>query len=113
MTDDITRAASATVDSGCVRFTVFFEVRGPQVFEISGELLRSRFGATGTTAVQLLTAFRQNEHEILAVARACHLKTPRPVVQLSAAAFAMGVQTDDPEQSEQQDPSLRPLPPAV
>jgi len=87
MTDDITRAASATVDSGAVRFTVFFEVRGPQVFEIPGELLRNRFGATGMTAEQLLTAFRQSEREILAVARACHMTAPGTMIRLDATAF--------------------------
>lgn len=72
MTQDMTRASSPVADSGHVRFTVFFEVRGPQVFEISAQVLARHFGAKGYSAAELLEAFHQHEDTIVNAARAYH-----------------------------------------
>lgn len=72
MTQDITRAAEPVADKDCIRFTVFFEVRGPQVFEVSAQTMVQLFGARGYCAEEMLAAFRRHEGKIVAAARAYH-----------------------------------------
>ena len=72
MTEDITRASEPVVDQDGVRFTVFFEVRGPQVFEVSARALVEGFGARSYRSDDLLAAFTLNQETITNVARAWH-----------------------------------------
>ncbi len=72
MTQDITRAVEPFADNDCVRFTVFFEMRGPQVFEVSAQAMVRIFGARSFSADDMLMAFRQHEERIVAAARAYH-----------------------------------------
>jgi len=92
MTDDITHAASPIADGDCVRFTVFFDVRGPQVFEISADALIRVFGAAGRSSDLLLAAFERHEAAIVAAARACHgaNRSACRVIRLEAADFPAG-----------------------
>jgi len=74
MTEDITRASEPIVDQSGVRFTVFFEVRGPQVFEVSARVLVEVFKARSYHPDDLLAAFTQHQEQIASAARAWHGK---------------------------------------
>jgi|GEM_PF-5108401 len=74
MTEDITRAAEPVVDQNGVRFTVFFEVRGPQVFEVSARALVEVFKARSYHPDDLLAAFNQHQETIASAAKAWHGK---------------------------------------
>ncbi len=87
MTDDIMRASPAVADTGCVRFTVFFELKGPQVFEVTEEALRAYCDARGGGAEQLLESFRRHESEILAVARSAMSRGHPAVLRLTTTDF--------------------------
>ena len=72
MTEDITRASEPVVDQSGVRFTVFFEVRGPQVFEVSARVLVDVFKARSHHPDDLLAAFTQHQETIASAAKAWH-----------------------------------------
>jgi len=74
MTEDITRASEPVVDQSGVRFTVFFEVRGPQVFEVSARVLVDVFRARSYRPDDLLAAFTQHQETIANAAKAWHGK---------------------------------------
>ena len=72
MTEDITRASEPIADKDGVRFSVFFEMRGPQVFEVSAHTMVRLFGARSYAAEDMLAAFRLAQREIVSTARAWH-----------------------------------------
>lgn len=74
MTEDITRATEPVVDQSGVRFTVFFEVRGPQVFEVSARVLVDVFKARSYHPDDLLDAFTRHQDVIAGAAKAWHGK---------------------------------------
>ncbi|AZG08328.1 hypothetical protein EGT29_10770 [Pigmentiphaga sp. H8] len=51
-----------------VRFTLFHETRGPQVYEVEAQVLRSCFGAPDDRVDHLLTAYLAGQAEIHDVA---------------------------------------------
>ena len=85
MTEDITRATEPVVDQDGVRFTVFFEVRGPQVFEVSARALVDAFGARSYRPDDLLAAFTRHQETITSAARAWHGRTGPGAQQLDEA----------------------------
>lgn len=72
MTEDITRASEPIADKDGVRFSVFFEMRGPQVFEVSAHTMVRLFGAKSYSADDMLAAFYLYQREIISAARAWH-----------------------------------------
>src|SRR5690606_12064352 len=84
---DTSRATDAIADVDCVRFTVFFEVRGLQVVEITADALRKRFGARGRSADSLLSAYAAHAEAIVRVARRIQPPERRSVIRLTAADF--------------------------
>ncbi|MBU4611351.1 hypothetical protein IMZ29_12675 [Achromobacter sp. GG226] len=77
-------AAEPVVDGDCVRFTYFFGVRGPQVFEVPLPVLRA-LGAQSAGTETLLQVFHAHEREIAHAARRHRETHGRAVIVLTAA----------------------------
>lgn len=76
-------AAEPVVDGDSVRFTYFFGVRGPQVFEVPSAVLRA-LGARSLGADELLRVFHAHERDIAHAARRHRDTHGRAVIVLSA-----------------------------
>lgn len=81
---EVAIAAEPVVDGDCVRFTYFFGVRGPQVFEAPLVLLRA-LGAQSAAPDELLRVFHVSEREIAQAARRHREAHGRAVIVLTAA----------------------------
>ena len=67
------RLAAGTVPvptAGGVRFVLFDEQRGPEVYEVDTRVLRERYGAPDTRSDHLLQAYLSGQHEIHEIATA-------------------------------------------
>ncbi|MDX3907783.1 MAG: hypothetical protein QHC78_19015 [Pigmentiphaga sp.] len=70
-----------------VRFTLFHETRGPQVFEVDAQVLRTRFGAPDDRVDHLLTAYLAGQAEIHDVATTVAAGRQGPVTRLGPEDF--------------------------
>lgn len=72
-----------------VRFTLFHETRGPQVYEVDARVLRARFGAPDDRADHLLTAYLAAQSEIHDVAAAAPAGEHGSVTHLGPEDFGL------------------------
>ncbi|OVZ63709.1 hypothetical protein CDO44_03355 [Pigmentiphaga sp. NML080357] len=73
-----------------VRFTLFHETRGPQVYEVDAQVLRTRFGAPDDRVDHLLTAYLAGQAEIHDVATAVPGGGHGTVTHLGPEDFGLG-----------------------
>lgn len=85
---DALRASQPIVDGNCVRFAIFLDVRGPQVFEITATTLARCFGARGHGADELLRAFQEGRERIDAAARTHRGRHAVGAIRLTDAEFS-------------------------
>lgn len=72
-----------------VRFMLFHETRGPQVYEVDARVLRLRFGAPDERADHLLAAYLAGQAEIHDVAAAAPAGEHGTVTRLQPEDFGL------------------------